>query len=107
MVCDRTLWEHVDLRSPRLKNREIEAFVDFFLPSTKSVATRGPWDPPSDVWDGETEIRDVELHDYESATISEKLLVDTKKKCPNLTTFVFENHVFDCDDIKFNVSLYF
>lgn len=107
MVSDRTLWEHVDLRSPRLENREIEAFVDFFLPSTRSLATRGTWDPPSNVWDGETELRDPALDLPEDATITEKLLLDTQKKCPILTTFVFENHVFDCEDIKFNVSLYF
>ncbi|XP_014241928.1 uncharacterized protein LOC106662370 isoform X2 [Cimex lectularius] len=82
VVCDRSLWERVDLRKTRLTLGELENYTRYLQKNTKFLATRGFEEAP--------------LIDPRKATISKDVLKSIIKNAPNLETLIMENHAIDC-----------
>lgn len=103
VAFDRTLWTSVDFRSNCLVD-ELQKCVKFFLPSTKFLATKGPWIPPDTPNRGEEPrlvLKPSTSKSEETAvTFPGYLLEDIVNAAPNLTTLILENHVIDSLDVS-------
>lgn len=98
MAFDRTLWNTVELRSTTLMAEELQKYVKFFLPTTRFLASKGPWEQR--ISENEDENQLV-LSSAIRVTVTGELLENIAKAAPNLTTLIFENHIIDSKDVSF------
>lgn len=87
VASDWSLWMDVDFRPHKLLEGQLQRFLPFFSDTTEKIVTRGF-------------VASKPMPRWRTECLSSELLSSIATECPNLRTFIAEEHCIDANKIK-------